>query len=718
MSERAHNRWEWLADAALIGALALAAARCLVRFQIEPLGPGATGMEVGPEGLIVFNSLSIVPLIGASAYRLSQRRSCFGAVAVLMLVIPFIGMRSIEHLGYDTALIGSWWAALALGVTVMYSTDSPRRRIMLVGVLVGLLFTLSLQAINQYVFEHARTVEHYETNREALLEQMGIEPGSVGQTKYETRLYQREATGSFGLSNVFGSVLGVLLLTTLGAGVAVWRSSSSAVVKAVLAIVCVIGLVSLGMTHSKGAVVALMLVGVSTVIAWWITRNRSGVGLWRAMAFGLVALVLGVLAVRFAVGPPEDHTGERSLLFRTYYIEGSMRMIAEAPISGIGDFGEAYLRFKNPLAPEDVSDPHNVFAMWIASLGIVGLLGGVMLLAWLWRGMSAVASDERQDDEQPVPRHWHAACAIIVSLLIFAAPFGVQLRALLPQAQSAGEQAALALLAGIMPAIGVVVMVLLIIRLTTLRLDDRWMRTGLFAAAVMVMVHGQIEMNLTNPMAAPLMCVLLGAAGCGTRPQGLSKRWPKAMGVSLVLLTCLASAAVIEINRFDTAPEEWSPRQVDERSLIESGHTAVGRADYDTLVMLLDDVNDLRPTYHEQVRSQKLHRFIFTAQQFHHWLKTHPHPDTQSQSVLKQLEQSILSGCEDLAERTPYSIDNHLLMADAAWDMGMTDRAAAWYRRAIEISDNYYLDPDSQMVDEDRRRAERRIAAAENDNNP
>ena len=716
MNDRATNRWDRLADAALIGALALAAVRCLVIFRVDPI-EGGTGLEIGPVGLMRMNLLALVPLVMAMVYRTKTSQKMAIGLLVAFLILPLLVW--MIHLRLPLTLfewseIAPWWAGLALGLSVMHTADTPRRRKMLVGVLGGLLFALSIQAINQYVFEHARAVAMYEANPAEMLQAMGIEPGSVAQTKYETRLYQREATGALGLSNVFGSVVGALLLVVIGTAVSVSRSSASHVMKAVVILLAVLGVVALGMTHSKGAALAVLLVGGSVLGVVWITRYKPRVWLWRVMAYGLIGLVLVGLEARYEMGLPVDHTGERSLLFRALYLEAADRMIVHQPVVGVGDFGEAYLRFKNPFAPEDVSDPHNVFAMWVATFGIVGWMGVFILLAWLWRGAKSVVVDDAEVDPQATSIRRVVGCAIAVSSMIFGFQFLVSLRALMPQASNAGEQAALALFAGVMPAIGAVVMALLIVRLDRVSLHGRWLRIGLFAAAVMAIVHGQIEMNMTNHMSAPLMCVLLGAAASIPRQNQLSLFDASGKTGRYALVGMYAMLGIIicggyfnpltRQNELAHHRSEWNTF-LDER--LAEARLAYQQGDVEKMMTAIGqtEINN-RITGREHRHAMRVYAEFYAL--FHQVRSD----DRLKDAGLKHAREAFLSHAKSTAYHAPHSMANRLFMADSAWDMGERHQAAAWYERALQISENYYLDPDSQMIESDRIRAQSRIAEA------
>ena len=59
---------------------------------------------------------------------------------------------------------------------------------------------------------------------------------------------------------------------------------------------------------------------------------------------------------------------------------------------------------------------------------------------------------------------------------------------------------------------------------------------------------------------------------------------------------------------------------------------------------------------------------------------------------------------------SPHSLSDHVRLADIHWDLSEFDAAQTTYQRALKISDQFYLDPDVQLPDEERKRIEGRLA--------
>ncbi|HQR39835.1 MAG TPA: hypothetical protein PLF26_15715, partial [Blastocatellia bacterium] len=70
---------------------------------------------------------------------------------------------------------------------------------------ISVAAVLAFRGIEQVFIEHPGTVENFKRNRDAILAAQGWPPDSAMARGYERRLMQAEATGWFGLSNVYAS---------------------------------------------------------------------------------------------------------------------------------------------------------------------------------------------------------------------------------------------------------------------------------------------------------------------------------------------------------------------------------------------------------------------------------------------------------------------------------------------------------------------------------
>lgn len=150
-------------------------------------------------------------------------------------------------------------------------------------------------------------------------------------------------------------------------------------------------LYALYLIRCRGAFVALAVALVIFLVNVFVRQERR-----RFRRFGITVSCLVLLGTGFALSPPGQtllQGAKRSLGFRFEYWTSTAEMVAEHPWTGcgIGNFQQAYLRYKKPVASEEILDPHN-FVMELAGCGglfSVGLfllfLGAVFWRSWKFR---------------------------------------------------------------------------------------------------------------------------------------------------------------------------------------------------------------------------------------------------------------------------------------------------------------------------------------------
>lgn len=666
----------WLGDAAMVGVVALALIRCFVAFRsvagldFSPAGEVPV-TEVGLMGTAVFDALGVGMLLLAVIDRLLRGVSVYAGLIALWLVGLVVAVIHLLGGTGDPAIAGNWIGALALGLAALHLADVPRRRRFMAVAFAAGLTSLALYAFTQFFIQHPRDVRFYELHKDTFLQQRGWEPGSIQQAKWETRLYQREATGRFGLSNVFGTV--VAMLTILAAGL-VWAARGNAkpqaAWKVVLGIVALLGVVALGLTFSKGAAVALVFTLIAVVLAALISRTW-----WRwTIAFGAVALVIGVVIVRGLLGPPDTAEGERSLLFRAFYWQAGVTMLADHPLIGVGpgEFQHAYMVDKNPLSPEDVADPHNVFVNAIASLGVGGLAWSLALLVML--GMAARVGG---GSNAPPSRNWTMPAAVAAAVLLFGCQFVIQIY------EMALIEVSLVLMLGLIAFLG------LTVSIDRIDFNERRLQIALLGAALLALVHSQIDMALNNTMSAPLLCAILGlAAARPAKPGRPTLSWIAAGLMPVSLLVVLA------VPVYQTIMREFCIDAA--KSQLQSGDP--GKAAFwvnsDEHVYLQNgpavriEIWALHQAGFDDEVVERAERFADSA--------TINRAAAELLARAGRADDALAAACRLLAA-APYNISYHLFAADLAWDLGHRAQAVAWYRRTLNLNDQAYLDPDAQL---------------------
>lgn len=761
---------------AVVGVVAMAGLRCIVAMNPDlywATDPrqGMALPEIGPLGAAVLDWLAMLTLaLAVTAAVLRGQR-----VRWLLIGLWAIGLGFALWHGWDHAenlrLGGHWAGALALGVAAAHlAADDRWRRLMLAG-LVAMAIPIGLQAMYGVVVEHPMTVADYEANREAILDSRGWEEGSVEQRKFEERLYQVQALGRFSLGNVLGTVMLTLALAAAGAlagliGTGRWRRTLGWTI-ATAGVAALAGAVAV-LTFSKGVILAgIVGVGAAAVacgMSWWLGRRdeesmgthpRSGwasgsggswVGRgWAVVLLAVVVACVGAVVVRGMIGEPETIEGERSLLFRWHYWQAAASMWAERPITGVGPgrFQEAYLVHKNPLNPEDVRDPHNVFAAYVAGLGLGGIAWAAALIGLLWhagrslgaRAMAAAGdgaepAEERSDERA---KRWMAVAAI--AALAFCAQYWIELPrywlapALLWLAATAGWVA----MAGWLSGRG--------------EWNTRLGCVGLFGAVAAMMAHVQIEMSLTNMMAAPLLLAVLGAAAGGGGQSGNAagedagatagdrSRWLGGAAAGAVVVAAAVvtlAVGVVPIARQQATLGEAARQLANNRVPVAAQTLAEARQ------QRLGDgrIAHNEARLHAELAERAHARGDAVARNRHLAAAIRALQDGREHGELARLWRfeaglsrrawqltgderwltHAVEAAEHVLEHDPYSIDAHVRAADLAWQLGeeqdeARERARQWYREALRLHELAYLDELRQLQRDDlarvRERAER-----------
>ncbi len=397
----------------------------------------------------------------------------------------------------------AWSSAVVAALALAHACQDRDLRRLAAGTLVGLIVALALKGISQVFIEHPATVEMYRANKQAFLDAQGWTADSPMARAYERRLMQPEATGWFGLANVYASFAAFSLVALLGL---LARSSTlPRWCRLVLNLGALLAAGALYLAGSKGGYAALAF-GVGLVTLPLLAKHIPLFErLRRAPLIGLAALLLpiGAILLRGAIG---TRLSELSLLFRAFYFEAAARIASKHPFAGVGpsNFKDAYLLAKNPLSPEDVASPHNVIAEFIATLG----LGGIALTALLVMLAIAAARAACDNSHTPDPAgDEHLRPAARWFALTFAVP--TILAAMLEQPLASVDAAALRLIS----LVGATCVSLGVWRSLQARSF-----TPIAAAALAILAHAQIEMTPTAIGSCALFFIALGV-GAANQPD-------------------------------------------------------------------------------------------------------------------------------------------------------------------------------------------------------
>jgi len=396
-------RWALSVLLGLVVLRAVASVDMFPWWATDPTISPVANTSLTPAGVVLVNVMMLVcagallmmtPGGSAGAGLASAALFAGGFVAV---VVQGYGLASdrlvdVEDLAYGT----SWGAALAAALALSRTS----RRVagaseFAISVLAGGLAMIALKAGVQVWVEIPQTIEMFRLNKGAYLSAHGWSEGSPMARAFEHRLMTADASGWFGMSNVLAT-LGVWgTMVSIGACAAWRRSPEERRSGQTLFGVSVLGAAGLGCLiggGSKGGYAAL-----ATGLALWglVSVARKNETVRRGLCWVPLLMLSGVIAAVVLRGQFGERLGERSLLFRWYYLEAAWRIVESHAGAGWiwgtgpGEFRDAYAMFKNPLNPEEVSSPHNVIADFVATLGVGGACWVVL---WLWQmGRSGLA---------------------------------------------------------------------------------------------------------------------------------------------------------------------------------------------------------------------------------------------------------------------------------------------------------------------------------------
>ncbi|MFM1823379.1 MAG: hypothetical protein RI967_1645, partial [Planctomycetota bacterium] len=496
---------------------ALVSVQPQVLFDVDPARDPMPLLALGPAASHLLDAIvALSALVAILGERLAGRGVRAWPFALALAGGAMVAWHGAGDAG-DAFRGGTWLAAILAFAALAHLVREPRLRVVALSVLLASSVPLAARGAVQILVEHPATVAAYEENRAAFLADRGWTPDSSATRTYERRLRQAEATGWFGLSNPFSTVMaacGVGLSIVAVGAVRRRRTAESAA----LGVAALAALALLAANGGKGAIAAA---AAGAVVGGLVAAGR-------ALPRGAVvtvgaALAVGAVVARGAVG---TSLGELSVLFRSFYLEGAARLLALHPATGVGPDGvqAAFMAVKPANCPEDVTSIHSIFVDWLVALGVPGG-AWMVLVALAFRGrLDASAAPSCVDGDDPSPVALRIAAIVAVAALVAGAL--VEGPAL--DAATLGLRAA---------ALAAMVAVAALAARALARLSARTLAAASLAFAFIAVVHAQIEVTAWIPGGAVLA---LAAAACGTTLGAGGSR----PGAAFATVAAIASAAL------------------------------------------------------------------------------------------------------------------------------------------------------------------------------
>ncbi|MFM9995040.1 MAG: O-antigen ligase family protein [Phycisphaerales bacterium] len=491
-------------------------------FEMDPTAVYTPATGLGPTATIALDLAAIaaagVALIGAS---LAERRVSLILAALLALgAVPvFVHALGGGPVRLDDARLGiSWLAALATGVAMLHLCRDDAVKRLTFAVAIGVVGALAAKGAVQVFVEHPSTVRNFDENRAAILGAHGWSEDSPMARGFERRLKQAEATGWFGLANIYASFAAGAAVALLGMTVVAWRSARAEqqeVPDGIATIVTLGLLAALGAVVLAGAKAGYAVTGLGAVllaIPWLSSAGRAGSWLrvrgpilGGPLALAVIAAVLSAVIVRGAIG---EAISEPSILFRWFYMQGATSVFLDHWLWGTGPdhFMDAYMLAKPAIAPESVESPHSLVFDLAARLGVLGLAWALVFFGLVWRcgvelmrsgSALAAAADPAPNRIAPSrPELWMVGglCALPTMLSAWT------------EASMTTPDAALTRAVGLAAWVGVALALLWVTRAT------RTWPWAFAATGIVLAAHAQIEMTPVQPASAAWFMLVLGAA--------------------------------------------------------------------------------------------------------------------------------------------------------------------------------------------------------------
>ena len=522
----------------VVGARVMIAFSSMLIFDMDPAIDASPFIGATPADSLLLDALAF----GSASWlllrrMLSKRTIAWSWILIALACLPAMaltfshGATDAEQLWRGSTWVGGIAIALALIAQNGESSATFLRR-MIVASLAGIAVVMCVRGVAQLTSEHISNVQYYTANREAFLRSQGWLPNSPQTLSYERRLFQNEATGWFGFSNVFATVAAgsaVLMANiAIGRGVVAARSWLWFCTFLCAGLVITSG--------SKGGVSALALGLVVSVVA------RRWSALARPLLVALPIIAIGGIILRGMIGL---QWGEQSLLFRWYYMIGGVKTLFSSPWIGVGPAGfqSSFVQFRPIESVEEVVSAHGAFADWMIAFGLAGfgLVVLQLILAWWSAPQSPAKSGISSEESRSTPMM--GVVELSIATVVLSSIISIAFEA--PTLDSMGYVWRFAgLAAGSFTAWAVVKI------MDTGEISaDRAVAIGLCGLAAVVLTHGQIDMVFWLPGSALWAWLILGVASWWNRSDleidALAKIPAQAMSSMGVKRIALAGFALL-----------------------------------------------------------------------------------------------------------------------------------------------------------------------------
>jgi O-antigen ligase len=382
---------EWLTQIAFVLAMALVVARASTADLSKDRGTALTSTAPragGPAASVGLDLLCCLPAILVLARRVSDRtyvlRWSWSVLPLGLLALTGVASTLWAADRFDALLEGfHLLAALAMLWAGSQLVRSWLRLRMVGAVLFGLLLAYFAYSVIYRLVDVPDQKKYFEQYKAEFLKERGLSDDPFGAKQFENKLLSGDLIGYFASANSMAAMVVLLLIVVIGLGVQRRMDDPADATGVGMLIVGVPAAVWMIWAAKSKTAGVTPVIAVAALWAAWRRRGVLAREARRAYWVGVAAVAVAALAV---VGHGMYHHGlvSQTLTFRWHYWVGAMRVFARHPLLGVGldNFGPYYVGMRLAEAPEEVRDPHNFLVRFLAELG---LIGGVLCLAWLGR---------------------------------------------------------------------------------------------------------------------------------------------------------------------------------------------------------------------------------------------------------------------------------------------------------------------------------------------
>jgi O-antigen ligase len=384
--------------------------------------------------------LWLVALVGWAVYRfLTNEGGWFGSFVEVGLlgVVAFVFLGAGMVASYKRPAIFTGWEWLVFLVAFCLVRQLARTQTEQRGLLAAMLaagLSISAYALYQANVDIPVDRQRYGDHPELLLQEAAkqglfLDKDSIEFRAFAKRIQDGDVFGTFGHPNSFAGYLALLLPVLAGWTVAAWRARRGPAWSVATGICLAVMLLALWYTHSKGAILALLLVALFAAVL--LTRR-----LWLAQPRLAAVWVLAIFLLVFAglrVGPG------RALIDRVFYSfqvrmeyrAATVAMIKDHPWLGVGagNFDRFYPRYMSETAVEQIRDPHNFMLEVWANAGVFALAALLLALvvffkrtfAHLWKSQPILPETAPYDEPtQPWEYYLGGMAGLILGFVYWA----------------------------------------------------------------------------------------------------------------------------------------------------------------------------------------------------------------------------------------------------------------------------------------------------------